>query len=187
GIPYAEPPVGSLRLEHPVLKTDIDAQTFGLVCLQEGVVTDEMSEDCLTVNILRPTGLSSEDSLPVMFWIYGSGFSGGTSSSYSGSNIIAQSVTRGTPIIYVNHNYRLGPLGFPQGQEAADRGVINLGTRDQLTALEWVQQNIGLFGGDKAKVHKCMICRLSGITSPNRWGKRWSYVDRSDASKLVDL
>ncbi len=58
---------------------------------------------------------------------------------------------KGTPIIYVNYNYRLGPLGFPQGQEADNRGQLNLGVRDVLTALEWVQQNIGLFGGDKTK------------------------------------
>ncbi|KAK0194685.1 Alpha/Beta hydrolase protein [Armillaria mellea] len=69
---------------------------------------------------------------------YGGGFTGGASSSYNGSNIVAQSVTRGTPIIYVNYNYRLGPLGFPQGQEADNRGQLNLGVRDVLTALEWV-------------------------------------------------
>ncbi|KAG7445277.1 esterase 1 [Guyanagaster necrorhizus] len=157
GIPFAEPPVGTLRLERPVLKTNIDAdefdaQNFGLACLQEGLETDEISEDCSTINIFRPTGVSSEDLLPVMFWTYGGGFSAGASSSYNGSNIVAQSVTRGTPIIYVNYNYRLGPLGFPQGQEAGDRGQVNLGVRDVLTALEWVQGNIGLFGGDKTKV-----------------------------------
>ncbi|KAK0447172.1 extracellular triacylglycerol lipase precursor [Armillaria borealis] len=146
GIPFAEPPVGALRLQRPVLKTDIDAdefdaQNFGLPCLQSGLDTDEMSEDS-----------SSEDPLPVMFWTYGGGFTGGASSSYNGSNIVAQSVTRGTPIIYVNYNYRLGPLGFPQGQEADNRGQLNLGVRDVLTALEWVQENIGLFGGDKTKV-----------------------------------
>ncbi|KAG7445282.1 esterase 1 [Guyanagaster necrorhizus] len=157
GIPFAEPPVGALRLERPVLKTDIDtdefdAQNFGLACLQEGLETDAMSEDCLTINVFRPTGVSSEDSLPVMFWTYGGGFFEGASSSFNGSNLVAQSVTRGTPVVYVNYNYRLGPLGFPQGQEAADRGQLNLGVRDQLAALEWVQENIGLFGGDKTKV-----------------------------------
>ncbi|KAK0194653.1 Alpha/Beta hydrolase protein [Armillaria mellea] len=83
---------------------------------------------------------------------YAGGFFAGASSSFNGSNIVAQSITRGTPIIYVNHNYRLGPLGFPQGQEADNRGQLNLGVRDQLAALEWVQENIGLFGGDKTKV-----------------------------------
>ncbi|KAK0460654.1 extracellular triacylglycerol lipase precursor [Desarmillaria tabescens] len=157
GIPYAEPPVGALRLQHPVLKTTIDAdefdaQNFGLACFQSNVATDEISEDCLTINIFRPKGASSEDPLPVMFWTYGGGFSGGASSSYNGSYIVAQSVARGTPIIYLNFNYRLGPLGFPQGQEADDRGQLNLGVRDQLTALQWVQENIGVFGGDKTKV-----------------------------------
>ncbi|KAG7445319.1 alpha/beta-hydrolase [Guyanagaster necrorhizus] len=157
GIPFAEPPVGALRLERPVLKTDIDAdefdaRNFGLPCLQTSLAADEMSEDCLSINIFRPTGLSSGDSLPIMFWTYGGGFAGGASSNFNGSNIVAQSVTRGTPIIYVNYNYRVGPLGFPQGQEAESRGQLNLGLRDQLTALEWVQQNIGLFGGDKTKV-----------------------------------
>ncbi|KAG7439417.1 alpha/beta-hydrolase [Guyanagaster necrorhizus] len=112
-------------------------------------------------------------------WTYGGGFAGGASSSYNGSNIVSQSVTKGTPIIYVNYNYRLGPLGFPQGQEAESRGQLNLGLRDQLTALEWVQQNIGLFGGDKTKVVNS-LCN-------NFRRKCWIYDDEFDASKLVDF
>lgn len=45
-----------------------------------------------------------------------------------------------------------GPLGFPQGREADMKGALNLALKDQLTALEWVQLNIGTFGGDKEKV-----------------------------------
>ncbi|KAK0460642.1 extracellular triacylglycerol lipase precursor [Desarmillaria tabescens] len=158
GIPFAEPPVGALRLQRPIPKTNIDAdesdaQDFGLPCLvQRGLDLGALSEDCLTINIFRPKGTSSKDLLPVMFWTYGGGFYVGAASFYNGSNIVAQSVARGTPIIYVNHNYRLGPLGFPQGQEADNRGQLNLGVRDQLAALEWVQKNIGLFGGDQTKV-----------------------------------
>ncbi|KAK0205575.1 Alpha/Beta hydrolase protein [Desarmillaria ectypa] len=111
-----------------------------------------MSEDCLTINIFRPKGASSEDPLSVIFWTYGGGFAPVASASFNGSNIVAQSITRGTPIIYVNYNYRVGPLGLPQGQEANNRGQLSLRVRDQLTALEWVQRNIGLFGGDKTKV-----------------------------------
>lgn len=59
---------------------------------------------------------------------------------------------QGTPIIYVNFNYRLGPLGFPQGSEADSKGALNLALKDQVAALEWVQHNIGAFGGDKSKV-----------------------------------
>ncbi|KAK0194652.1 Carboxylesterase [Armillaria mellea] len=73
GIPFAEAPVGALRLQHPVLKTDIDAdefdaQNFGLPCLQRGYATDAISEDCLTINIFRPKGASSENLLPELLW-----------------------------------------------------------------------------------------------------------------------
>jgi hypothetical protein len=44
---------------------------------------------------------------------------------------------QGTPVIYVNFNYRLGPLGFPQGQEAQNEYALNLGIKDQITALDW--------------------------------------------------
>ncbi|SJK98002.1 uncharacterized protein ARMOST_01258 [Armillaria ostoyae] len=157
GIPFTEPPVGLLRLQRPILKTEMNAdvfnaQNFGPACLQPNLSFDVMSEDCLTVNIFRPAGLASEASLPVMFWTFGGGLVKGASSSYNASAIVAQSAARGTPIIYVNYNYRLGPLGFPQGTETAVKGRLNLGLRDQLTALEWVQKNIGVFGGDKTKV-----------------------------------
>ena len=59
---------------------------------------------------------------------------------------------QGTPIVYVNMNYRLGPLGFAQGQEAENRGALNLGLKDQLAALQWIKTNIGAFGGDNSKV-----------------------------------
>ncbi|KAG5635942.1 hypothetical protein H0H81_009591 [Sphagnurus paluster] len=174
GIPYAEPPVGKLRLKPPVLKTRLEAQSFdarffGPACLQDGLPLDSVSENCLTINIFRPAGLAPEAGLPVLFWVYGGGFDSGASSIYNGSGIVAQSVARGTPVIYVNFNYRLGPLGFPQGQEgknidlvsrgkfqsipsANDKKALNLAMKDQLTALQWVQENIGLFGGDKNKV-----------------------------------
>jgi acetylcholinesterase len=70
-----------------------------------------MSEDCLTLNIIRPAGLSAKSALPVLVWIYGGGFSEGAGSIYDGSPVVSQSVNRGTPVIYVNFNYRLGPLG----------------------------------------------------------------------------
>jgi hypothetical protein len=59
---------------------------------------------------------------------------------------------QGTPIVFVSMNYRVGPLGFPQGPEAVQRGALNLGLHDQWVALEWVQNNIASFGGDPRKV-----------------------------------
>ncbi|KAF8870476.1 esterase 1 [Infundibulicybe gibba] len=160
GIPFAEPPLGESRLKPPVLKTTLttpsfDASNFGPGCLQANISVppvQAISEDCLTINVFRPSGTPANALLPVMFWTYGGGFIMGASSMYNGSGIVAESVLRGTPIIYVNFNYRLGPLGFPQGQEADRRGELNLALKDQLAALEWVQANIGLFGGDKTKV-----------------------------------
>ena len=97
-IPYAEPPLGALRLRHPVLKTSpgngtFDASHFGPACLQVvrpdsvihfhydvkahlGLFKDGFpgintrSEDCLTINIFRPSGLSNDTALPVLFWTY---------------------------------------------------------------------------------------------------------------------
>jgi len=87
-----------------------------------------------------------------MFWIYGGGFHAGTSSTYDGTSLVEQSVARGTPMIFVSVNYRLAVLGFPQGPEAEQQGILNLGLRDQKVALEWVQKNIASFGGDPRKV-----------------------------------
>ncbi|KII95056.1 hypothetical protein PLICRDRAFT_99010 [Plicaturopsis crispa FD-325 SS-3] len=157
GIPFASSPVGKLRFQPPVLTTTLsvssfDASKFGPACVQPGLAASAISEDCLTINILRPADTLPNASLPVMAWIYGGGFTSGASSQFNGSAIVAQSVSRGTPVIYVNFNYRLGPLGFPRGDEAAARGALNLGLKDQRAALQWVQRNINAFGGDKSKV-----------------------------------
>lgn len=60
--------------------------------------------------------------------------------------------SQGTPVVYVSFNYRLGPLGLPPGREALAQNALNLAMKDQLAALRWVQDNIGLFNGDKDKV-----------------------------------
>ncbi|KAK0499186.1 Alpha/Beta hydrolase protein [Armillaria luteobubalina] len=75
GIPYAEPPVGPLRLKAPVAKSDtevengvFDASEYGYSCIQPGIAEQSVSEDCLTVNVLRPATLPENTSLPVLFW-----------------------------------------------------------------------------------------------------------------------
>ncbi|KAI9512213.1 extracellular triacylglycerol lipase precursor [Russula earlei] len=157
GIPFAEPPVANLRFSPPRLKHSLsplrsfNARSYGLPCLQPYSEGD-MSENCLTLNVFRPNRMDKHSSLPVMVWIYGGGFYSGASSLYDGTPLVEQSMARGTPIIFVSLNYRLGPLGFPQGPEAVERGALNLGLYDQWTALEWVQKNIASFGGDPLKV-----------------------------------
>ncbi|KAF6745461.1 triacylglycerol lipase 3 [Ephemerocybe angulata] len=160
GIPFAEPPLGELRLKPPVLKTQLppttfNASSYGNACIQPpffGLPAPPQSEDCLSINIFRPAGIAPTARLPILFWTYGGGFALGSSRLFDAKDLVARSIERGTPLIYVNYNYRLGPLGFPQGKEAGDVGALNLGLRDQLAALEWVQANIHAFGGDKNEV-----------------------------------
>ncbi|KAF8890726.1 triacylglycerol lipase 3 [Infundibulicybe gibba] len=164
-IPFAKPPVGNLRFQPPVLTTALsgptfDASNFGAGCLQtvvplfnyRALPPNLVSEDCLTLNVFRPAGLHANASLPVLFWIYGGAFVMGASSLYNGTAIVSHSVARGSPVIFASVNYRVGPLGFPQGAEAGAKGALNLGLKDQLAGLRWIQANIGLFGGDKTKV-----------------------------------
>ncbi|KAJ6615101.1 esterase 1 [Mycena sp. CBHHK59/15] len=167
GIPFAEPPLGYLRLRPPILKSSLDSSTFnasnfGLACLQTSLPLAAMSEDCLTINVFRPSGTPANAKLPVVspHQVYGGGFDGGAATIFNASGIVAQSVARGTPLIYVNFNYRLGPLGFPQGQEADDRGALNLALKDQLTALEWVQLHIETFGAIKRSAGSIMTANL---------------------------
>ncbi|KAJ6511528.1 extracellular triacylglycerol lipase precursor [Mycena vitilis] len=162
GIPYAEAPVGKLRFARPVPNFSLgnlstyDATQFGESCPQPPSpftpVDLPTSEDCLTLNVFRPAGLNPHSAVPVMAWIFGGSFFTGTTTTFNGSALVSRSIARGTPIIYVSFNYRLGPLGFPQGPEATNQGLLNLGLRDQILALEWIQANIAAFGGDPAKV-----------------------------------
>ncbi|KAH6896272.1 triacylglycerol lipase 3 [Coprinopsis sp. MPI-PUGE-AT-0042] len=161
GIPFAEAPVGQRRFRTPELKKDLQVPSFnatqwGRSCLQvvgfNGVPEDQQSEDCLNINIIRPAGVKPGTKLPIFAYIYGGGFIHGGASEYDGSQIVARSVERGTPIIYAAFNHRLGPFGYPHGLEAQKEGNLNLAQKDILTALEWLQLNVDKFGGDKHKV-----------------------------------
>lgn len=178
GIPYAQPPVGSLRLKPPQALTKsfgtFTSQAVPNACPQfwsapdggnlpedvVGMITDSpvfqeidvQSEDCLTVNVQRPQGTTSTSKLPVVAWIFGGAFAIGSASLYDGTRVIAQSVTVGQPIIYVAINYRLGGFGFLPGKEVSADGSSNLGLRDQRLALQWIQDNVAAFGGDPTKV-----------------------------------
>ncbi|CAI6098743.1 unnamed protein product [Clonostachys chloroleuca] len=114
----------------------------------------KLSEDCLYVNVVRPSGVADTAELPVAFWIHGGGFTTGGSAyaRYNLSFIVEQSVKIGTPIVAVSFNYRLGAYGFLSGGEATEAGISNNGYRDQRLALQWVNENIAAFGGSPDKV-----------------------------------
>ncbi|RDB17237.1 Lipase 2 [Hypsizygus marmoreus] len=129
GIPFAEPPLGILRLKPPVLKTQLSVSTlnatdFGPACLgfQPAIPRDRLSEDCLTINVFRPSGIVPNASLPVLFWTYGGGFDEGGSLLYNGSTIVAQSVARGTPLIYSTSIIDWALSGFPKDKKVTAFG-----------------------------------------------------------------
>ncbi|KAF8158420.1 carotenoid ester lipase precursor [Crassisporium funariophilum] len=178
GIPFAKPPVGDLRYRLPqtipAYNGSYDATNFGLSCGQQaielpivqGLVGDAAnyivnsifgqvfpdSEDCLTVNVVKPASATSSSKLPVVVWMFGGGFLLGSTSMYDGASIVSRSQVIGSPVIYVSMNYRLTGFGFLAGKEVKAAGIGNLGLQDQREALRWVQKYITQFGGDPTKV-----------------------------------
>lgn len=153
GIPYAKPPVGQLRFKSPQPPepwTGVrDAFEEGNVCAQKDQLlqTYRGDEDCLYLNVYTPKNPSTEGSLkPVMVWLHGGGFAGGSGSSeiYGPDYLVAEDV------VVVTLNYRLGPFGFLSLENEKVPG--NAGLKDQVMALRWVQQNIEQFGGDPGNV-----------------------------------
>jgi carboxylesterase type B len=178
GIPFAQPPVGPLRLKSPQpLNSSLgtfDAtgmakscpQMFSSTASNEFVqevlnnLTDnplfkqvtEQSEDCLTINVYRPTGATSSSNLPVLFWIFGGGFELGSSSMYNPAQLMVNANARGQPFLFVAVNYRVAGWGFLPGKEILADGSANLGLLDQRLGLQWTADNVAAFGGDPTRV-----------------------------------
>jgi para-nitrobenzyl esterase len=160
GIPYAAPPVGELRWKAPRDVADwedaLETRAFGADCPQIdffGLYVGE--EDCLTLNVWRPQ--NQERDLPVMAWIHG-GSNDFTATSwpvYNGARLAEQA-----NIVVVSIEYRQGLLGwlyYPplqdgDGETQADDNSGNFGTLDIIKGMQWIQDNIGVFGGDPGMV-----------------------------------
>ncbi|KAG5673610.1 hypothetical protein PVAND_003640 [Polypedilum vanderplanki] len=149
GIPYAEaerfaPPRRILKRWYQIRKFD----KFGEQCAQYNHMEYNFlgSENCLSLNVFVPKSvLKSRDSVPVIVFIHGGAFMFGSSIFY-GADIIMQEQN----IILVTINYRLGVLGFLSTEDEIIPG--NLGLKDQVEALRWVQRNIKAFNGNSNKV-----------------------------------
>lgn len=162
GIPFAAPPISELRWRPPQplmpWKGIRDARSFGPNCAQGGWGTalgklaDGSSEDCLYLNVWKPVTATTNANLPVMVWIHGGGFTGGSGSSPQ--NFGHAFSNQG--VILVNINYRLGRLGFfafpALSKEHPGEPKGNYGYMDQIAALQWIQKNIAAFGGDPKNV-----------------------------------
>lgn len=163
GIPYAAPPVGDLRWKAPEpaakWKGERDATKFGAHCAQNHVFDDMVfqddtklgSEDCLFLNVYAPATADKNSKLPVMYWIHGGGYSGGSGDEprHNGDFLPLKGV------VLVTINYRLGVFGFLatsdlQKEQGGSAG--NYGLMDMVAGLQWVKNNIKEYGGDPSNV-----------------------------------
>ena len=157
GIPYAKPPVGSLRFRRPVLLGEKwskprQAISWPNNCVQRKMFADRyrngnFTEDCLYLNVWSPD-VKDSNLRPVLVWIHGGSFYIGGSSFdlYNGEMLSAKA-----DAVIVTINYRVSTLGFLYSDEVTNiRG--NQGMWDQAMALRWVKENIRQFGGDPDKI-----------------------------------
>ncbi|KAK5647707.1 hypothetical protein RI129_002599 [Pyrocoelia pectoralis] len=161
GIPYAKPPVGSLRFKAPVPHDDWkgirSAAEHGSASSCKDFISHKLvgSEDCLFVNVYTPNAsftihlpTNAEPLKPVMCWIHGGGFIGGSGNvDFHGPEYL---ITE--DVVLVTINYRLGLLGFLCFDDPSLEVPGNAGLKDQVMALKWIQENIANFGGDPDNV-----------------------------------
>lgn len=155
GIPFAAPPVGDLRWKapQPVEPWEGIRQTteYAAIPMQGGQSQYGVSEDCLYLNVWSPAK-SANEKLPVLVWIYGGGFSFGSTSepTYDGADLASKGV------VFVSIAYRVGQIGFFSHPELSAENPNhvsgNYGILDQIAGLKWIQDNISAFGGDPSKV-----------------------------------
>jgi para-nitrobenzyl esterase len=163
GVPYAAAPVGDLRwkapqpvpawegvkncTENPPSAMQNKPQPFFCWSQEFLIPAEPISEDCLYLNVWTPAK-KADEKLPVIVWIHGGGFSGGSGTVplYDGEAMARKDV------VFITINYRLGIFGFlahPELSAEAENGVSgNYGILDQIFALQWVKENISAFGGN---------------------------------------
>lgn len=172
GIPYAAPPIGSLRWAAPspapMRSETLVADDFGPSAVQpESTFTTraltrlvdvplaetllggyETDEDSLHLNVWRPTETAA-DPRPVLVYLHGGSFAAGSGAlpTYDGTALAARG-----DVVVVTLNYRLGVLGFLAEDALGGSTPGNQGLLDQIAALQWVHDNIAAFGGDPGQV-----------------------------------
>ena len=167
GIPYAASTEGDARFMPPAkvqpwtgireaikLGPRAPQQTANAGIAPEWAALDRrepMGEDCLCLNIWTPNA-SPRTKLPVMFWLHGGGFAGGSGGhvAYDGTQLAAKH-----DVVVVTVNHRLNAFGYLYladfgGEKYANSA--NLGMQDIVAALAWVRDNIAGFCGDPNNV-----------------------------------
>jgi carboxylesterase 2 len=204
GIPFAQPPVGSLRWAHPLAPSNwtetLVADKFGPECPQQLAspsdetmnsspltsVANVTSEDCLYLNVWRPANATAEDKLPVYVWYYGGRFSSGSGAviAYDGSGLASKGV------IVVTTNYRTGPFGFyahpDLAAESPHNTSGNYAVEDMQAALFWTSESIANFGGDPDRItvggqSSGSSCALDMMFSPLSSDRMFAVIAESGA------
>ncbi|KAF2149660.1 alpha/beta-hydrolase, partial [Myriangium duriaei CBS 260.36] len=146
--------------------------TYGPTCYQVDThpkckapkPTISAAEDCLFLDIYVPKavferGQKGVANAPVVVWFYGGAFQFGAKSNfgpglpfYTGEGLIDATKNFGKDVIFVAGNYRLGAFGWLAGPTIEEIATPNAGLTDQRLVLQWVQDYVSLFGGDKGNV-----------------------------------
>src|SRR5205807_1346311 len=180
GVPYGASTAGTKRFMPPVKpepwKGIRNALQYGRVCpyqdsahfntdgknlansdedafvLHRGAAASVPVEDCLRLNLWTRV-ISCASQRPVVVYMHGGGFSGGSGHdllSYDG-----ESLARNHGAVVVTHNHRLNVYGYLNlahlGREEFASSA-NVGMLDLVAVLEWVRDNIATFGGDPGSV-----------------------------------
>ena len=160
-----------------------EAKAFGAYCAAAKSTNGPRSEaeDCLFINVWRPSDVSADAKLPVYVFIHGGGFINGSSNQADMSEIVEK-----TGVVGVSFNYRLGPLGFFSHPDVAkDSG--DFGLMDQQAALRWVHENITAFGGDPTRVTIGgeFGRRLFGLRASRCARFGWPFCSGDDAKRYM--
>ncbi|WAQ93590.1 EST2E-like protein [Mya arenaria] len=155
GVPYAKPPISELRFQRPQpygeFQQPIDGTKYGSTCPQfeYKIVkfgTRSTNEDCLFLNVFVPTSKADKEAgFAVMIWIHGGGYAFGDGKMTPGTVLAGYG-----NVIVVTINYRLGMFGFLNVGDERAKG--NMGLWDQRLAIQWVNENVGAFGGDPSRI-----------------------------------
>lgn len=198
GVPYAAAPVGPLRFRAPQPETPWagirPARRSGGAATQDvGPLGSAhrlgatVGEDCLYLNVYAPTAAAIDGRpRPVLVWVHGGAYTSGSGALYDGGPLAEEG-----DVVVVTVNYRLGVFGFVDLASAVDVDApSNLGLRDQLAALRWVQQNVAVFGGDPTRVTLAgesagSISTSMLVASPHTAGLFSAVIMQSGAFTLV--
>jgi para-nitrobenzyl esterase len=189
GVPYAAPPLGSLRFmppaDHAQWVDTLAATKFGPTATQPSGNKVTGSEDCLSLNIYTPK--ADDHKRAVVVWVHGGSMTNG-----SGKGMNGHAFADRDDIVTITINYRLGALGFLYMGDVDKRYAQsgNCGVLDVIAALKWIKQNIASFGGDSNRV--TIMGESAGaklisavLVSPSSKGLFQQYIAESGSVQCI--